>query len=187
MASKGWRKFCARTLKMLGWTAVEPVAPEKKCIILGVPHTTIWDLVISYLYYTSVGGDAKVMVKSSVFVWPLSPILRAIGGIPVDRSNPTKVILSTVHQFNQSETMHLAMCPEGTRKPIKKWKTGYHTIARQTGASVYLGYFDWGTKTIGRGQKFELSDNAREDTDKIQAIYETMHLTGKNPGCYVTH
>ena len=187
MASEGWRKFCGKALKALGWTAVDPACPEDKVVILGVPHTTIWDLVISYLYYTSVGGDAKVMVKSSVFVWPLSPILRAIGAVPMDRKSPTRALVGTIHEFNSHEKFHLAMCPEGTRKPIKKWKTGYHTIAKKTGATVYLGYFDWGTKRIGRGEKFELSDDARADTDKIQAIYEEMHLVGKNKDGYVTH
>jgi len=187
MTSQKWRNFCGWTLRKLGWTAVEPKIPEPKAIILGVPHTTIWDLVISYLYYTSVGGDARVMVKASMFFWPLGPILKAIGAIPINRENPTKMLTSTIHAMNSAEEFHLAMCPEGTRKPIRKWKTGYHTIARQTGASVYLGYFDWGTKRIGRGVKFELTDNAREDTARIQEIYESMHLVGKHNENYLTH
>lgn len=186
MTSQRWRNFCGWCLRKLGWTAVDGPCPAAKAIILGVPHTTIWDLVISYLYYTSIGGDAKVMVKDSVFVWPLSAILRKMGAFPMDRKNPTKMIMSTIRAFNSSETFHLAMCPEGTRKPIKKWKTGYHTIAKQTGATVYAGYFDWGTKTISRGQEFPLTDNAREDTDRLQALYETMKLTGKFPENYVT-
>ena len=187
MASKNWRKCCGWMLKALGWTAVEPVVPEPKCIILGVPHTTIWDLVISYLYYTSVGGDAKVMVKSSVFVWPLSPILRAMGAVPMDRKSPSKATLGIIRHFRESENFQLAMCPEGTRKAVKKWKTGYHTIAREAGVPVYLGYFDWGTRRIGRGQRFELTDDARGDTERIQQAYEQMHLVGKHPEGYVTH
>ena len=186
-AGKNWRKFCGWTLKTLGWTAVEPPCEHKKSIILGVPHTTIWDLVISYLYYTSVGGDAKVMVKDSVFVWPLTPILNFMGAIPMDRTSPTRMLLSTIHAMNDSDTFHLAMCPEGTRKATRKWKTGYHTIAKKTGATVYIGYFDWGTKRVGRGQPIELTDDAKADTERIQQIYESMHLVGKNKDCYVTH
>ena len=74
-----------------------------------------------------------------------------------------------------------------TKKPIKKWKTGFHTIAKHTGATVYLGYFDWGTKRIGRGEKFELSDDTKADMEKIQAIYEQMHLVGKHNENYLTH
>ena len=55
--------ICKFFLWLLGWKAVEPPAEEPKCIILGVPHTSAWDFVISYFYYTSVGGRASVMVK----------------------------------------------------------------------------------------------------------------------------
>ena len=71
------QKVAGFLLKSLGWKAGEPIAPDKKCIILGVPHTSVWDLVISYLYYRSVGGDARVMVKKEVFFWPWTP-----SGIP---------------------------------------------------------------------------------------------------------
>ena len=50
----GWRKFCGWLLRTLGWTAVEPLPEEKKCILLGVPHTTVWDFFISYLYFKSI-------------------------------------------------------------------------------------------------------------------------------------
>lgn len=187
MPSKNWRKFCAFALKTLGWTAVEPPVPEPKCIILGVPHTSIWDMLISYLYYTSVGGDAKVMIKSSAFFWPLGPILRAMGGVPMDREHPTKVTLDIIRHFKESDHFQLSMAPEGTRKAVKKWKTGYHTIAKAAGVPVYMGYFDWGTKRIGRGEKVELTDDARADTDRIQALYEAHHYVGKHPEGYLTH
>ena len=61
-----WKKFCGFLLKALGWTADSNPVPEPKCIILGVPHTSIWDFVISYLYYTSVGGKAYVMIKKGL-------------------------------------------------------------------------------------------------------------------------
>lgn len=186
MASKSWRKFCAFALRKLGWTVGEPVAPDPKAIILGVPHTSIWDFVISYLYYTSVGGNIKVMIKASAFFWPLGPILRKLGGVPMDRSNPTRIMVSTIHAMNDAETFHLALSPEGTRKAVSRWKTGFHVIARKTGASVYLGYFDWGRKRVGRGQKFEISDDAQADIAKIQAIYEEMDLSGLHDGCYLT-
>ena len=81
---------------------------------------------------------------------------------------------------------HLALSPEGTRKAIKRWKTGFHTIARQLDCPVYLGYFDWGTKHVGRGEKVELTDDARADMARIQEMYEKMNLTGKHPEKYVT-
>ncbi len=173
-------------MKALGWTADSCPVPEDKCLILGVPHTSIWDFVISYLYYTSVGGKAYVMIKKDFFRGPLGWLLRKLGGLPVDRKNATSLVLSVIHEMNKADRLHLAIAPEGTRKPVKRWKTGFHTIARETGVPVYLGYFDWGTKHVGRGEKVELTDDAKADMQRIQEIYEGMHLTGKHPEGYIT-
>lgn len=171
----------------MGWTIDSPACDAKKAIILGVPHTSIWDFVVSYLYYTAVGGKANVMIKKELFVGPLGWLLKKLGGLPVDRGNAARLLISTIHQFNNNEQVHLAIAPEGTRKPIRKWKTGFHTIAKRTGATVYLGYFDWGTKHVGRGKPVELTDNAAADMERIQQIYEEMHLVGKHPEMYITH
>ena len=65
-----WRKFCGWLLRRMGWTVDNTtIIPEDKCIILGVPHTSGWDFVISYLFYKSIGGDAKVMIKKEFFFW----------------------------------------------------------------------------------------------------------------------
>ena len=182
-----WRKFCGWLLRTLGWTAVDPVAPEDKCIILGVPHTSFWDFVISYLYYESVGGKPYCMIKGELFVGPLGWLLRKLGGIPVDRKRGSNVALSVIKEMKAQKVVHLALAPEGTRQPVKRWKTGFHTIAREVGCPVYMGYFDWGTKRVSRGQKVELTDDAKADMARIQVLYEEMHLVGKHPEMYITH
>lgn len=183
-----WEKICEFTLcKVMGWTIDSDAVETDKCIILGVPHTSIWDFVVSYLYYRSRGVKARCMVKKEFFFPPLGWLLKAMGAIPVDRSSPTNLVRSVIEQMESPGQFHLAIAPEGTRKPVKNWKTGFHMIARKSGAPVYLGYFDWGTKHIGRGERFEISDDARADMKKIQEIYEQMHLTGKHPEKYITH
>ena len=181
-----WRKFCGWLLRSMGWTAVDPVVPEDKCIILGVPHTSFMDFVISYLYYTSVGGKPYCMIKGELFWGPLGWFLRKLGGIPVDRKKGSNVVLSVIKEMKERKVVHLALAPEGTRKAVKRWKTGFHTIAREVGCPVYMGYFDWGTKRVSRGHKVELTDDARADMERIQALYEEMHLVGKHPELYVT-
>ena len=182
-----WRKFCGWALRKLGWTVVEGLPEEKKCIMLGVPHTTVWDFLIAYLYYESIGGKALCMVKKEMFFPPLGWILKAMGGIPVDRSNSAALVRSLIEEMNSREQFHLAIAPEGTRKPVKRWKSGYHLIARETGVPVYLGYFDWKRKRVGRGQKVELTDDAAADTKRIQEIYEKMGLGARYPENYITH
>jgi len=183
-----WQGFCGWVLKKMGWTVDGGAAPEQRCIILGVPHTCIADFLVSYLFYTGIGHKARIMVKQEFFKWPIRKLMKKLGAIPVDRSNGATVIRSVISAVENSEgEFHLCLAPEGTRKPVKRWKMGYHQMAKALNCPVYLGYFDWGTKHIGIGKKFELSDNAREDTDKIQAEYESMHLTAKHPELFITH
>jgi 1-acyl-sn-glycerol-3-phosphate acyltransferase len=183
-----WEKFCDFLLcKVMGWTVDEDSVPEDKCILLGVPHTSIWDFVVSYLYYRSRGEKGKCMIKKELFFPPLGWILKAMGGVPVDRSNPTNLVRSVIQQMEAPGRFHLAIAPEGTRKPVKNWKTGFHFIARSANIPVYLGYFDWGTKRVSAGEKVELTDDARADTERIQAIYEKMGMKGKHPEGFVTH
>jgi 1-acyl-sn-glycerol-3-phosphate acyltransferase len=105
----------------------------------------------------------------------------------VDRKSPAATIRSLIEAMNQCDEFHLAIAPEGTRKPVKKWKTGFHMIARETGSEVFVGYYDWGRKEISVGEHFILSDNARADMDRIQAHYETLGLVGKHNDGFVTH
>ena len=127
------------------------------------------------------------MIKKEAFFWPFSLILRAIGGVPVDRTNGASVVRSLISQISESEEFILAIAPEGTRRPVKRWKTGFHTIAKAANIPVYLAYFDYGTKRVGIGCRFELSDDAQADLEKIQAYYESLHLVGKYPKNYITH
>ncbi len=182
-----WAKFCGWLLKKMGWTSVGGPMPVKKGIVLGVPHTSAWDFVISYLFYTQFDKPAHVMIKKEFFFWPVGPFLRKVGCIPVDRSSAAGMVKSLITEMEKDEIFHLAIAPEGTRKATKKWKTGYHLIAKEVGCPVYLGYFDWKTKRVGVGEEFPLTDDARADTDRIQAIYETKGFVGKHPEGYITH
>ena len=186
-----WSKICKFFFsRVLGWHGDGGPIPEKRAVVLGVPHTSAWDFAVSYLFYTQMGLKCPhIMIAKEFFKPPLGWILKACRAIPVDRSSPVALVKSIIQtmESDKEDTFIIAIAPEGTRKAIKKWKTGYHFIARQVGCPVYMGYFDWGTKHIGCGEKIELTDNARADTDRIQAHYEQMHLIGRHPEGYVTH
>jgi 1-acyl-sn-glycerol-3-phosphate acyltransferase len=183
--SPGWAKFCGRLLKRMGWESVGGPMTEPKAIVLGVPHTSASDFLVSYLFYAQFGKVAHIMIKKEFFFWPLGPILRACGAVAVDRSNPTNLVRSLIHQMEGAEEFHLAIAPEGTRKAVKRWKTGFHLIARETGAAVYMGYFDWGHKRIGCGEKLQITGDAKADMARLYEYYRTLDLKGKNPEGYM--
>lgn len=173
-------------LWIMGWKAVEPPAPEPKCIILGVPHTSAWDFFISLLYYKSMGHEACIMVKKDFFWGPFGPIMRSIGGIPVYKGKGATVAKQMIDEFSKREILHLAIAPEGTRTYTEKWKTGFHTIAKAANVPVYMGYFDWGKKEVGRGEKFELTDDIQGDLKRIRQWYKDKGVVGKHPDRFTT-
>ena len=168
--------------RLFKFTIIEAdLPPEPKHIILGVPHTSIWDFIVAWLYDRSIGGHPRVMIKKEFFFWPLGALLRSVGAIPVDRSQPVGVTKQVIDLIETSDSFHLCIAPEGTRKPVKRWKTGFHTFARAAGIPVYLGYFDWGRKEIGHGPRFECTDDAMADLRAVQAFYKQKGVIGKHP------
>lgn len=179
---------CKMLLKFMGWTMYGDIPQEKKCIILAAPHTTIWDFGIGYFYYRAHHSHIRVMVKQESFFFPAKYILRGMGGFPVNRESPQTLLVSIVRRMrrNDDEQFHLVICPEGTRKAVRKWKKGYHTIAHAAGVPVYVAVIDWGTKRVGIHQRLELTDDADADTARLQKIYRDLGVRGKFPECFVT-
>ncbi|MFW5823271.1 MAG: 1-acyl-sn-glycerol-3-phosphate acyltransferase [Tangfeifania sp.] len=180
------QKISALILRLLGWKVNGFVVPENKCIIIGVPHTSAWDFVISYLFYNSLGGKASILVKKELFFWPVGFFVRKMGGVPIDRSKGANVIRQAVHHFNTRDYLHLAMTPEGTRKRTRRWKAGFHTIAKLADVPVYLGSFDWGRKEMSIWEKFELTDDARADIKRMKDYYREKGIQGKFPENFTT-
>ena len=108
-------RFCGWLLKKLGWTSVGGPMKEKKAIVLGVPHTTVWDFLISYLFYTQFDKTAHIMIKKEFFFWPLGPILKSTGAIPVDRSSPATMVRSLITEMEKCAEFHLAIAQEGDK------------------------------------------------------------------------
>ena len=180
------RKICWFLMKLMGWTVVNGVMPEKKAVILAVPHTSAWDFIYAYLYYTSVGGMVHVVIKKQFFFWPLGILLKKVGAIPIDRSHSTPVVRQIIEAMNSSETFHLAIAPEGTRKRIKRWKGGFHIIAKATGSTVYMGVLDYDKKQVGWKETIPLADTPAESVKRVKAYYRTLDIKGKHPELFTT-
>jgi 1-acyl-sn-glycerol-3-phosphate acyltransferase len=180
------QKVCKLILRLTGWKSTGSLVTDPKIIFVGVPHTSGWDFVMSWIYYKSLGGRANILIKREFFFWPVGYFLKKMGGIPIDRSKGANVIRQIIHQFNEREYMHLAITPEGTRKRTKKWKAGFHTIARTVGIPVYLVTFDWGRKEMTIWGKFELTDDAKADIRRLKDFFKEKGVQGKHPENFTT-
>lgn len=160
---------------------------EKKALFLFAPHTSFYDFVVGYLYFRSLGGKLHVMIKKEAFKGLFGKLLRKLGGFPIDRSHSQGTMVQLIHAVEESDSFYLCICPEGTRKAVRRWKSGYHTIATQTGMPVFLAHADFKKREVGYGRIFPLGNDPREDTLRIQAEYAKMHLTACHPEGYVTN
>lgn len=97
--------------------------------------------------------------------------MRRLGGIPVDRADPGRVVEGVVARVRSGEVFGLVVTPDGTRGAHEHWKSGFYRIARETGMSVTLGYVDRTTMTTGLGPTIELTGDVGADMDVIRAFY----------------
>ncbi|UVE96355.1 1-acyl-sn-glycerol-3-phosphate acyltransferase [Dietzia sp. B32] len=153
------------------WELSTRPAPDRPTVLLGAPHTSNWDFVLMLGIAWRLGLDIHWLGKSSLFTGWRGPIMRALGGVPVDRANPARVVEDMVRQVDAGETFGLVVTPDGTRSGHTHWKSGFYRIARETGLPVTLGYVDRTTMTTGLGPTIDLTGDVAADMDRIRAFY----------------
>ena len=153
------------------WTLVSEPAPAKPTVVLGVPHTSNWDFVLMLAISWRLGMKVRWLGKASLFRGWRGPVMRALGGIPVDRSDASRVVSEVVARIREDGTFGLVVTPEGTRTAGGHWKSGFYRIARETGLGVTLGYVDRTTMTTGLGPTIQLTGDVRADMNAIRAFY----------------
>jgi 1-acyl-sn-glycerol-3-phosphate acyltransferase len=169
-----WQMIAKGILKMCGWTAAGTPPTMDKAVLIAAPHTSNWDGLWGLVYKVSIGIDAHFFAKSSLFWFPLGVLLRGLGGIPLDRSEPGSALKKAVDAFEANDKFYFALAPEGTRSLRTHWKTGFYRIAEAAAVPVCLGFFDYPNKRIGFGPTIELSGNTKADLARIQAFYATV-------------
>jgi 1-acyl-sn-glycerol-3-phosphate acyltransferase len=143
--------------------------------MVGAPHTSNWDWVAMLLLTWRDGVQAHVLIKRELFRGPLAPLLRATGGIPLDRRNPGATVRALLAQAADDEQFLLVLAAEGTRTKAEHWKPGFYRIAQQTGLPIVLGFIDGPSRTMGFGPTFVPSGDVRADMDMVREFYADKH------------
>lgn len=167
-----FRRLAARAFWVLSpWSLVTQPAPERPTVIVGAPHTSNWDFILMLAIAWRQGITMRWLGKHSLFTGWRNPFMRALGGIPVDRTAPARVVADVVRQIRDGEVFGLVITPDGTRKGHSHWKSGFYRIARETGMPVTLGYVDRTTMTTGLGPTIDLTGHVAADMDRIRDFY----------------
>lgn len=166
--------------RLKGWKTGTPLPPEiTHCIVIAAPHTSNWDFVYGIVSINIFKLKINYLAKKELFVWPIKNIFLKSGGIPVERKGNHHLVDSMVELFKSKDRVILAIPPEGTRKRVAKWKSGFYHIALAANVPVVLGYIDYKTRTAGFGPVLKMTGDKKSDWEKIRAFYATIQA--KNP------
>jgi 1-acyl-sn-glycerol-3-phosphate acyltransferase len=140
-------------------------------VIVVYPHTSNWDFVVGYLAKVAAGIPAHWIGKDSLFRGPFGALFRRMGGIPVNRREPTGLIRSLAGELARRKRMWLAIAPEGTRRYVDHWKSGFYSLALEAGVPVGLAFIDYGARVVGLQTWLTLTGDERADMDRIRTAY----------------
>ncbi len=166
-------------LRLFGWRKEGELPDIPKYILIGAPHTSNWDFPVTLAYAFAYRVKVFWMGKDVLFRRPFGRIMRWLGGISIDRTKSQNAVAQTIRIFNDIEKLIMIISPEGTRKKVKYWKTGFYNIAHGAKVPVLLGFLDFRRKVGGFGPVIFPTGDIAVDMEKIRAFYAT--ITGKHP------
>ena len=166
------KALATSTLKLFGWKVSFTLPPRDKYVLVAAPHTSNWDFVLGLLAIWAIGLRCSWVGKHTLFKGPFGPIMRSLGGIPVDRMGSTGFIKKVIDIFASRDQFVLAIAPEGTRSLTKVWKEGFYRIALAADVPIALGYIDFPSKQIGIDRLFEPSGDVAADFAILQDYYQ---------------
>ena len=173
------RAFGRALLRLLGWRVEGEMPNLAKFVVAVAPHTSNWDFVIGGAAMFALDLRIAFIGKHTLFRGPLAPLMRWMGGIPVDRTSPHGVVGEAVAAFARVDRRILAIAPQGTRRPVPHFRTGFLHIARGAGAPVMLAAFDYDARVIRFGPTLEIGEDIEAERARIEALFAPIR--GKHP------
>ena len=174
------RWFLKWAFETAGWKIEGGLpADEKKFIIIIAPHTSLWDFPVGICVRAIVRAKVSYLAKKELFKFPLSVFLRWLGGHPVDRGKSGKLVDAVVDIYNSRESFAIALTPEGTRKQVSKFKTGFYYIARKAKIPIVMIGFDYSKKVVKFHEPVFVSDNQQQDMEMIMGFFKDFQ--GRHP------
>ena len=165
--------------KRLGYKKIITQELPEKYIICMAPHTSNWDLILGQLFAHAEGIKCNFLMKKEWFFWPLGPIFRKMGGIPVWRSKHTSMTDNLAAEADKRKAFGLCIAPEGTRSLNPEWKKGFYFIALKAHLPIHLYGLDYEKKVIQCTRQIIPSGDVDKDMREIKLYFKDFK--GKKP------
>ena len=164
-----------------GWRIEGALPAGPKCVVILAPHTSNWDFPLSIAVVFAVELRVSWLGKHTIFRTPFKKWLCWLGGIPVNRSASHGVVGDCVKAFDAAPALMLALAPEGTRKGVSQWKSGFYQIATQAGVPIMPVGLDYREHVVRLMPLFQPSGNLEQDLPLIQAMFSQVHGHRERP------
>jgi 1-acyl-sn-glycerol-3-phosphate acyltransferase len=161
------RALARRALALFGWR-VEGDLPEiPRFVLIVAPHTSNWDFPICVLAMFATGLRLSWLGKHTIFRFPVAGLLRWLGGTPVDRSGSQGTVDVAIENFRARGQWVLGLSPEGTRRRIDQWRTGFHRIAVGAGVPIVPVWLDYRNRVLGIGAPVSPTPDVAADMARL--------------------
>jgi 1-acyl-sn-glycerol-3-phosphate acyltransferase len=165
-------------LALLDWRVEGDMPNLRKFVIIVAPHTSNWDFAVGMGAKLALGLQASWVGKHTIFRGPIGTLLKSLGGIPVDRSAANEIVQQLVGEFARRERMVFALAPEGTRKKVERWKTGFYHIARGAAVPIVPVALDFGARLVRIMPPFETTGDVDADVRALRELF--VEVRGRN-------
>jgi 1-acyl-sn-glycerol-3-phosphate acyltransferase len=172
MSKRRIRRGLARLfLLATGWKPEGDAPVPRRYVLIAAPHTTNWDFPYLLAFAEHFGMRISWLGKASLFRGPLGPVMRALGGIPIERSRSENRVASMAKIFEEHDDLGLVVPAEATRSRAEYWKSGFYYIALTAGVPIVMAFLDYDRKRGGIGPTFLPTGDVAHDMEAVRAFY----------------
>jgi 1-acyl-sn-glycerol-3-phosphate acyltransferase len=170
------------SMRLSGWRFEGAVPDVPKIVLIVAPHTSNWDFLVGLQAKLALRLGGTFIGKHTLFRWPLGVFMRWLGGLPVDRSAPAGFVSQIAAAVRRAERMTVVIAPEGTRKLVPQWKSGFYRIAVEAGAPILPVGFDYPRRVVFFAPLFQPTGDYEKDLAALRSHYRPD--MGKKPENY---
>jgi len=170
------------SMSLSGWRFEGQVPDVRRMVLIVAPHTSNWDFLVGLQAKLALRLGGTFIGKHTLFRWPLGVFMRWLGGVPVDRGAATGFASEVARVLKQAEQMTVVLAPEGTRKRVEQWKSGFYRIAVEAGVPILPVGFDYSRKVVFFAPLHQPTGDYEQDLPRLRAYYRAE--MGKTPANY---
>jgi 1-acyl-sn-glycerol-3-phosphate acyltransferase len=169
------------SMGLSGWRFEGELPDIRKLVLIVAPHTSNWDFLVGLQAKLALRLGGTFIGKHTLFRWPLGVFMRWLGGVPVDRSAAAGFASEVARVMRDADQMAVVLAPEGTRKRVEQWKSGFYRIAVEANAPILPVGFDYPRKVVFFAPIFYPTGDYEKDLPQLRAHYRPeMGLRPKN-------